>query len=107
MELRRSLDIPRGTEVRASSRVPIDGYYEFVEHVVTTDCNPSTDERVIYLMRGGVVPRCKRCAKRSTWRLGEAKFETIPDIWRTQTDYVLGNIRGDCPDLPWPRGAKR
>jgi hypothetical protein len=107
MELRRSLDIPRGTEVRASSRVPIDGYYEFVEHVVPTDCNPSTDERVIYFMRGGVVPGCKRCGKRSTWRLKEAKFETITDVWKTQTDYVLANVRGDRPDLPWPRGAKR
>jgi len=107
MEQRKGIDIPVGTEVRSSGRVPIDGYYEFTEHAIPTDCSPSNAERITYFMRGGVVPGCKRCGKRSTWRLKEAKFETTPDIWRTQTDYVLGNIRGDCPDLPWPRGAKR
>jgi hypothetical protein len=107
MEKRKSLDIAVGTEVRTSSRVPVDGYYEFVEHLAATDCSPSTDERLTYLMRGELVPRCKCCGKRGIWKLKDAKFETTPHIWHTQTDYVLRNVRGDCPDLPWPRGAKR
>ncbi|MBM3156504.1 MAG: hypothetical protein FJ004_04380 [Chloroflexi bacterium] len=107
MEQRKRIDIPVGTEVRSSSRVPIDGYYEFFEHCVSSDCSPSTDERVTYLMRGELVPRCKRCGKRGKWKLKDARFETTPDVWRKQTDYVLANVRGDRPDLPLPRGAKR
>jgi hypothetical protein len=107
MQQRKYLDIPVGTRVRTAARVPIDGDYEFVEHIATSDCSPSDAERASYLVRGDLMPRCKRCGKRGIWELKEARFDTEPDIWQTQNEYVLKNVRGDRPDIPYPSGTKR
>ena len=101
----KNLDIPVGTTVRSSSRVPIDGDYEFVEHIAPSDCSPSAEERKLYLLRGELVPMCKRCGKRGIWKLTESKFDIPPE--RDQTPFVLKEVRGDRPDLPYPSGAKR
>ena len=107
MQQRRHLDIPVGTRTRTAARVPIDGDYVFVEHIVSSDCRPSDAERLAYFMRGDLIPPCQRCGKRCIWELKEAKFETTPEIWQKQTDYVLKHVRGDRPDVPYPSGSKR
>jgi hypothetical protein len=107
MKERKYLDIPVGTRTRTAARVPIDGDYQLVEHVVSSDCSPSDTERQAYLMRGEVMPPCRLCGKRAIWELKEAKFETTRDIWQTQNEYVLKNVRGDRPDVPFPGGNKR
>jgi hypothetical protein len=107
MQERKYLDIPVGTRTRTAARVPIDGEYEFVEHVVSSDCSPSDAERTMYFVRGSLMPPCKRCGKRGIWELKEAKFETTSDIWQKQNEYVLKNVRGDRPDVPYPSGSQR
>ncbi len=107
MQQGKYLNIPVGTRVRTAARVPIDGDYQFAEHIVSSDCSPSDAERTIYLMRGELMPPCRRCGKRAIWELKEAKFETTPDIWKTQNEYVLKNVRGDRPDVPYPSGSKQ
>ncbi len=107
MEQHKYLNIPVGTRFRTAERVPIDGDYQFVEHIVSSDCSPLDAERTIYFMRGDLIPPCKHCGKRGIWELKEAKFETTPDIWQKQNEYVLKYVRGDRPDLPYPGGAKR
>lgn len=105
MEQRRMIDVPIGQTVRSAARAPIDGDYEFVEHLVSTDCKPSGAEATAYLMRGELMPRCKLCGKRGIWKLTESKFEISPE--RDNTPYVLEVVRGDRPDVPYPGGAKR
>ena len=107
MEQHKYLDIPVGTRFRTASRVPADGYYHFVEHIAPSDCAPSDEERSMYFMRGELIPSCKRCGKRAVWELKEHKFETTREIWQTQNDYVLKNVRGDRPDVPYPGGKMR
>ncbi len=107
MQPRKYLDIPVGTRVRTAARVPIDGHYQLVEHIVSSDCSPSETERQAYLMRGELVPPCKLCSKRAIWELKEAKFETTRDIWQKQNEFVLKDVRGDRPDVPYPGGTKR
>jgi len=107
MQQHKYLDIPVGTRVRTAARVPIDGDYQFVEHIVSSDCSPSDAERTIYLMRGNLIPACKRCGKRGIWELKEAKFESTHGIWNKQNEYVLRVVRGDRPDLSYPSGTKQ
>ena len=105
MEERHMIDIPIGKMIRSSDRAPIDGDYEFVEHLGTSDCKPSGDESTVYLLRGELLPRCKRCGKRGIWKLKATRFEISPD--RNVTSYVLKEVRGDRPDLPYPSGTKK
>lgn len=107
MQKRVYLDIPVGTKLRTAARVPIDGDYQFVEHIVTSDCSPTDAERTLYLMRGGLIPPCQRCSKRAVWELKEAKLETTGEVWQKQNEYVLKNVRGDRPDVPYPSGSKK
>ena len=44
MEQRKMIDIPIGTTVRSAVRAPIDGDYEFVEHLAPSDCKPSGEQ---------------------------------------------------------------
>ena len=105
MQQQKKLDVPIGTTVRSAARAPIDGDYELVEHIASSDCSPSDAERKLYLMRGELLPPCKRCGKRGIWKLTEYGVEIPPE--RNSTPYVLREIRGDRPDLPWPSGEKK
>jgi hypothetical protein len=105
MEQRKMIDIPIGTTVRSSSRSPIDGVYEFVEHVASSDCKPSGADVSLYLHRGELMPFCKKCGKRGIWKLTESKFEIKPE--EDHTEYALKVVRGDRPDIPYPSGTKR
>ena len=105
MEQHRKLDIPIGTTLRSAARAPIDGNYELVEHIASSDCSPSAEERKLYLLRGELVPPCRRCGKRGIWKLTESWFEIPPE--RNQTPFVLKEIRGDRPDLPYPSGTRQ
>ena len=105
MQQQKKLDVPIGTTVRTSSRAPIDGEYEFVEHIAPSDCSPSAEERSLYLFRGELLPSCKRCAKRGIWKLTEYRFDIPPE--RDNTPFVLREVRGDLPDVPWPSGSKQ
>jgi len=105
MQQRKMLDIPVGTTVRSSNRAPIDGDYEFVEHIASSTCKPSGAESSIYLLRGELLPPCKSCGKRGIWKLTGSKFEISPE--KDQTPYVLKEIRGDRPDVPYPSGTKK
>jgi hypothetical protein len=99
------LDIPIGTTVRSSDRAPVDGDWEFVEHIGSSNCRPSAKERKVYLFRGQVLPICKRCGKRGIWKLISHRFEIPPD--KDNTPFVLKAVRGDRPDVPYPAGSKR
>lgn len=101
----RKLDVPIGTTVRSAARAPIDGTYEFVEHVVPTDCTPPEAERIVYVLRGEVMPRSPVCGKRCIWKLTEIMFEIRPE--KESTGYAVNVVRGDRPDVPWPSGAKK
>ena len=103
MEQRKMIDVPIGTTVRSSVRAPIDGDYEFVEHLVPSDCKPSGGDTKIYRMRGELLPPCKACGKRGIWKLAESKLEIAKD----NTPYVLEKVRGDRPDVSYPSGTKR
>ena len=105
MQQQKKLDVPIGTTVRSAARAPIDGDYELVEHIASSDCSPSDAERKLYLMRGELLPPCKRCGKRGIWKLTEYRVEIPPEM--DQTPFVLKEIRGDRPDVPWPSGTKR
>ncbi len=105
MQQRKMIDIPLGTTVRSSNRAPIDGDYEFVEHIASSDCSPSAEERKLYLFRGELLPPCKRCGKRGIWKLTEYRFEIPPEMDKTQ--FVLKEVRGDRPDVTYPSGTKR
>lgn len=105
MEQRKMIDIPVGTTVRSNVRAPIDGQYEFVEHVTPSDCSPSGDDRVVYRGRGELLPTCKLCGKRGIWKLEESRFEIPPE--QNKTEYVLKEVRGDRPDVAYPSGTKR
>lgn len=105
MQQRKMIDVPLGTTVRSSSRAPIDGDYEFVEHVASSDCSPAAEERKLYLFRGELLPPCKRCGKRGIWKLTEYRFDIPPE--RDNTPFVLREVRGDLPDVPWPSGSKQ
>ena len=105
MQQRHMIDIPIGKTVRTADRAPIDGDYEFVEHLVATDCKPAGAEATVYLFRGELMPRCKRCGKRGIWRLADTRFEISPE--RDRTAFVLKEVRGDRPDVPYPSGKKK
>ena len=105
MEQRKMIDIPVGTTVRSNVRAPIDGDYEFVEHINPADCKPSGKENVVYRGRGQLLPLCPGCGKRSIWKLKESKFDIPPE--KNNTEYVLREVRGDRPDLPYPSGTKK
>jgi hypothetical protein len=105
MEQRKMIDIPVGTTVRSNVRAPIDGDYEFAEHVKTSDCKPSAKDAVIYKGRGQLLPLCPSCGKRGIWKLKESKFDIPPD--KNNTEFVLREVRGDRPDVPYPSGAKK
>ena len=101
----RKLDIPLGTSVRTAARAPIDGTYEFVEHVEATDCVPPEGQRSRYFLRGEILPRSPACDKRCLWKLTEIKYEIPPE--KDSTEYAIKVVRGDRPDVPWPAGAKK
>jgi hypothetical protein len=105
MQQRKMIDIPLGTEVRTAIRAPIDGDYEFVQHIATSKCKPSAKESRVYKFRGELLPPCPKCAKRAVWKLVEYKFEIPPE--RNKTEYVLKVVRGDRPNVPYPSGTKR
>ena len=105
MQQRKMLDIPIGTTARSGERAPIDGDYELVEHIVSSNCKPTAKERKVYLLRGQLLPKCKPCGKRSIWKLVESKLEVPLD--KDNTPFVLKVVRGDRPDVPYPAGAKR
>jgi len=102
---RKMIDIPLGTEVRTAIRAPIDGDYEFVKHIVDSSCKPAAKEKRVYKFRGELLPRCPKCGKRAIWKLVEYKFEVSAEI--DHTAYVLKEVRGDRPNVPYPAGAKR
>ena len=101
----KKLDVPIGTTVRSAARAPIEGDYELIEHIASSDCSPSAKERKLYLLRGEVLPPCKRCGKRGIWKLTESRFEISPE--RDNTAFAVNVVRGDRPDVPWPSGAKK
>jgi hypothetical protein len=105
MEQRHMINVPIGTTVRTSVRAPIDGEYEFVEHVASSACSPSGADVTAYMFRGQLLPRCGSCGKRSVWKLKEVKFDIGPEM--DMSEYVLKNVRGDRPDVPYPSGAKK
>ena len=105
MQQRKMIDIPLGTTVRTAARAPIDGDYEFVEHIAPSDCSPSAAERKLYFFRGELLPPCKRCGKRGIWKLAEYRFDILPE--RDNTQFVLKEVRGDRPDVPYPSGTKQ
>ena len=105
MQQRKMIDIPVGSTVRSSTRAPIDGEYEFVEHITATDCSPAGEECTVYRLRGELLPPCKRCGKRGIWKLVESKFEIPPE--KDNTEFVLREVRGDRPDIAYPSGMKR
>ena len=104
MQQRKMIDIPVGTQVRSSFRAPIDGDYEFLEHVKPSDCQPSGEQAKVFRFRGELMPICKLCGRRSIWSLVQSKFDIPPD--RDQTSYVLNEVRGDRPDIDYPSGNK-
>lgn len=104
MQQRKMIEIPIGTEVRTANRAPIDGEYELVAHINSSECKPSGKEGKVYRFRGELLPLCPRCGKRGIWKLVEYKFE-IPSE-KDNTPYVLKAVRGDRPDVPYPSGAK-
>ena len=103
MEQRKMIDIPVGTTVRSSVRAPIDGDYEFVEHIARSSCKPSGKKAKIYRGRGELLPLCRACGKRGVWKLTESKFEITKD----NTPFVMKNVRGDRPDVTYPSGTKK
>lgn len=105
MQQRKMIDIPIGTEVRTWYRAPIDGDYEFVQHLIPSNCKPSAKEHKVYKFRGELLPPCKHCGKRALWKLVEYKFEIVPE--KDHTAFVLKEVRGDRSDVPYPAGAKR
>jgi hypothetical protein len=105
MEQRKMIDIPLGTTVRSSLRAPIDGVYEFGEHLVASDCKPAGEQASLYKFRGELLPPCPKCGKRGVWKLAEYKFEIPPN--RDRTEWVLKTVRGDRPDVDYPSGAKK
>jgi hypothetical protein len=105
MAQRKMIDIPIGTTARSHVRAPIDGDYQFVEHVQASDCKPSGAEAAIYIGRGQLMPACKRCGKRGIWKLTESRFDIPPE--QNMTPYALKELRGDRPDVPYPAGSKR
>ena len=105
MEQRKMIDVPIGTTVKSSVRAPIDGVYEFGEHLTTSDCKPTGDQASLYKFRGELLPPCLKCGRRGVWKLTEYKFEIPPD--RNKTDWVLENVRGDRADVSYPSGTKR
>jgi hypothetical protein len=105
MQQRKMIDVPIGTEVRTAIRAPIDGDYEFVQHVASSTCKPTAKDRKLYRFRGQLLPPCPRCHKRAVWKLAEYKFEIAPDI--DHTAFVLREVRGDRPDVAYPSGTKR
>jgi hypothetical protein len=105
MEQRKMIDVPVGTTVRSNVRAPIDGDYEFVEHIAPSDCSPSANDRVVYKGRGQLLPTCKGCGKRGVWKLKESKFDIPPE--QNRTEYVLKEVRGDRPDVAYPSGTKK
>ncbi len=105
MEQRHMVDIPIGTTVRSANRAPIDGDYEFVEHVASSDCRPTGADTKIHLGRGQMMPRCPKCGKRGIWKLTEISFDIPPE--QNVTDWVVKTVRGDRPDQPYPAGSKK
>ncbi len=105
MQQRKMIDIPIGTEVRTANRAPVDGDYELVRHVNSSECRPSARESKVYKFRGELMPVCPHCGKRAIWKLVEYKFEVSSAI--DKTPYVLKVVRGDRPDVPYPSGTKR
>jgi hypothetical protein len=103
MDQRKMIDVPVGTPVRSSVRAPIDGQYEFAEHLAQTDCKPGGADATIYRGRGELLPACRVCGKRGVWKLAEAKYEVVKD----NTPFVVKEVRGDRPDLAYPSGSKR
>ncbi len=105
MQESKKLAIALGTTVRAAARAPIDGDYEFVEHVKPSDCSPSAEERKLYRFRGELLPPCKRCGKRGIWKLTGYRFDIAPES--DNTEFVLREVRGDRSDVAYPAGEKR
>ena len=105
MEQRKMIDIPIGTTVKSSVRAPIDGVYEFAEHLVKSGCKPAGKQTKLYKFRGELLPPCQKCGKRGTWKLVEYKFDIPPE--RNKTDWVLKEVRGDRADVAYPSGAKK
>ena len=105
MEQRHMVDVPIGTTVRSFNRAPIDGDYEFVEHVTASNCKPTGASARIYVGRGQMLPRCSVCGKRAVWKLAETRFDIPPE--ENMTPYVVKVVRGDRPDVPYPSGAKK
>jgi hypothetical protein len=105
MEQRHMVDIPIGTTARSSGRAPVDGDYEFVEHIAASDCKPTGDDTKIHLGRGEMIPRCKKCGKRGIWKLAEISFDIPPE--KNVTDWVVKTVRGDRADVTYPAGKKK
>ncbi len=105
MEQRKMIDVPVGTKVRSNLRAPIDGDYEFVEHVAASSCKPAKGERSVYRGRGELLPTCKRCGKRGVWKLTQSRFDIPAE--KNNTEFVLREVRGDRADVPYPAGTKR
>jgi hypothetical protein len=105
MEQRHMVDIPIGTTVRSFSRAPIDGDYEFVEHVAASTCKPTGAGTRVHLGRGQMMPRCSACGKRGIWKLTQIGFDIPPE--QDKSAYVLKVVRGDRPDVPYPSGTKK
>lgn len=105
MAQRKMIDIPIGSTARSHARAPIDGDYQFVEHHQASDCKPSGADATIYIGRGQLMPTCKSCGKRGTWKLTESRFD-IPEE-QNKTPFALKELRGDRPDVAYPAGTKR
>ena len=103
MQQRQMIDVPVGTTIRSNVRAPIDGDYEFVEHIAPSDCRPGGEDAKVYRGRGELLPKCKVCDKRGIWKLIEAKFEIV----KNNSPWVLKEVRGDRPDITYPSGAKK
>jgi hypothetical protein len=99
------IDIPVGTTVRSCHRAPIDGIYEFVEHIHSRNCTPAAGDVTTYCWRGQLLPICKSCGQRCIWKLMETKFDIPAD--KDVTSYVLKEVRGDRSDVLYPSGTKR
>ena len=105
MEQRKMIEIPIGTTVRSNVRAPIDGDYEFVEHIHASGCSPSGEGLKVYKGRGQLLPTCPSCGKRAVWKLTGSRFDIPPD--EDHTEYVLREVRGDRPDVSYPSGTKQ
>jgi hypothetical protein len=101
----RTLDIQVGITVRSAARAPIDGTFQFVEHVEPTDCTPPADQSTVYVLRGEVMPKSPVCNKRCLWKLVDISYEIRPE--KDSTEYAINVVRGDNPDVPYPAGQKR